>query len=783
LVPFNCVCVCVAQREMGDDPATVKDLKAALDANGVDRKGLTLKTDLLRVYRAHVASRIALVHPPMEPNAQSYVPTTIKDYKVALDAAGVDYSKMRLRRDYEAAYQNLINHTTDTTLTSKRSLSSVLSGSGAPTTIAEYKAALDAAGVDRTNVRLRRDFKAAYENWLNTSARHDPTTTRVITLPPPPPPPPPTSARRSDPNPVVVLNESKGAISKREQEAERLRWKDATLGTVVRDTRDPNKAYRLVRYLASGTYGQVWVALPDTVVKTTLSISPSVTRPKEMIQAEYAEIETKNAAHRVAIKLLWIDPDSKDGLDAEALSEVALQKHLKHPNVLSVITTLTYRGPTQEYLGVVMPLEKENLGVVLKRWEDDRKRVGMKEDVRRRMRMIRDIGCGVAYMAANGFAHMDLKPANILVSVDGVGRIADLGMSRLVAGAKLGRSPNEIVTTWWRPPELWCGMEDYSAKVDDWSLGCMVYEIAFRVFPFEIDEQTDSTMSDIGAKLGFPNSFRELLRRGPTDAKVLDQQRPLLRATPERQLTPKTLDVALMPIESDRDYYKAYFGGTLYAEIWNYLFDLLRVDPRLRRNDGLGSPTLFGTYPCRVTPPKHDALVTHISDTDAYPARSFKGIRDLTRQYAQFLWNRMVAEKNVPAGETTLWWLATLALACKLMDEADSIKVPLEGGIEDALMAALDDPWRGFLIDPDSEVRKGRTAPFTVAAPYAPAPPIKTVSRPSKSESSTSVPAHRPSLTILRATPPSPTRPYLISSPLTPVSPLHSLSRRTSFVR
>jgi serine/threonine protein kinase len=722
---------------MSGEPRTIRELKTALDAAGVNYRGLTLKADLLQAYRADLATRKTKrnVHGrEPAPRAKSGTPTTIREYREVLGRAGIDYSRLASRSEYKEAYEEWLH----------RAVSPPSSE----------------ANITATGREAKTGAETSVETHVISASR----------------PPAPQSERKSAPK-SERKSETKSAVARREAgtraeikvEAERLRWEDVTLGAVVRDMRDRTKAFRLVRYIAAGAYGRVWVALPYSLVRTAPAPAPSVAPSSQVMTAVYAEVEAKHAAESVAIKLIWIDPDAQGGLHPETLSEVALQKHLEHPNVLSVITTLTYRGPTQEYLGVVMPLERENLHSALTRWNTDWQEVGRDEDVRRRLRMIRDVGCGVAYMTANGFAHLDLKPQNVLVGANGVGRIADLGMARLVAGAKLGRATDDLVTSWWRPPELWSGLKDYTARVDDWSLGCIVYELAFRLFPFRRDPETGSTMADVGAKLGFPSSFRNLLRRGPTDERVLRPQIELLQTTADAGRTPRTLDLALMPKESDRDYYKTYYGATLYAELWNYLFDLLRVDPRLRRNDGLASPTLFLMYPCRVAPPKHDALMARISDTDAYPVSSYPLIRPLTREYAQFLWNRLVAEKSVPDGEATLWWLATLALACKLMDEPRSaIKVPLEGGIEDALMAALDDPWRGFLIDIDSETRRGRVAPFTVAAPYAPPPPREL-------PKSSKVGARRKSPSALPASPLSPELPHLTSSPLTPLTPLQPL--------
>ena len=63
---------------------------------------------------------------------------------------------------------------------------------------------------------------------------------------------------------------------------------------------------------------------------------------------------------------------------------------------------------------------------------------------------------GLSAMHQRGILHRDLKSANLLISSDGVLKIADFGLSRL--SAKLGET-NEILTPqvctlWYRPPEL-----------------------------------------------------------------------------------------------------------------------------------------------------------------------------------------------------------------------------------------------------------------------------------------------------------------------------------------
>jgi serine/threonine protein kinase len=70
----------------------------------------------------------------------------------------------------------------------------------------------------------------------------------------------------------------------------------------------------------------------------------------------------------------------------------------------------------------------------------------------------------------------DLKPHNILVTDDGRVKLADFGLARLYsASAVTPPRPytHEVVTLWYRSPELLLGAEAYGPEVDVWSVGCM----------------------------------------------------------------------------------------------------------------------------------------------------------------------------------------------------------------------------------------------------------------------------------------------------------------------
>jgi serine/threonine protein kinase len=44
-------------------------------------------------------------------------------------------------------------------------------------------------------------------------------------------------------------------------------------------------------------------------------------------------------------------------------------------------------------------------------------------------------------------------------------------------GLPMGKMTHEIITLWYRPPEVLLGMENYTTKVDSWSIGCIMAEM------------------------------------------------------------------------------------------------------------------------------------------------------------------------------------------------------------------------------------------------------------------------------------------------------------------
>jgi len=87
--------------------------------------------------------------------------------------------------------------------------------------------------------------------------------------------------------------------------------------------------------------------------------------------------------------------------------------------------------------------------------------------------------------------HRDLKPQNLLVSQDGrIIKIADFGLGRAF-GVPLRAYTHEVVTLWYRAPEILLGCQRYSCPVDIWSIACIFAEMVNSRPLFQGDSEID----------------------------------------------------------------------------------------------------------------------------------------------------------------------------------------------------------------------------------------------------------------------------------------------------
>jgi serine/threonine protein kinase len=75
---------------------------------------------------------------------------------------------------------------------------------------------------------------------------------------------------------------------------------------------------------------------------------------------------------------------------------------------------------------------------------------------------------GLDYCHNKNILHRDLKPQNILINMNGEVKIADFGLARAKSMSVNRNYSNEVVTIWYRSPDLLLGSRNYDCKIDIW---------------------------------------------------------------------------------------------------------------------------------------------------------------------------------------------------------------------------------------------------------------------------------------------------------------------------
>ncbi|XP_010933901.1 cell division control protein 2 homolog A isoform X3 [Elaeis guineensis] len=126
------------------------------------------------------------------------------------------------------------------------------------------------------------------------------------------------------------------------------------------------------------------------------------------------------------------------------------------------------------------------------------------KDPRLVKKYLHQILCGIAYCHSHRVLHRDLKPQNLLIDRrTNALKLADFGLARAF-GIPVRTFTHEVVTLWYRAPEILLGSRHYSTPVDVWSVGCIFAEMVNQKPLFPGDSEIDELFK-IFRVLGTPN--------------------------------------------------------------------------------------------------------------------------------------------------------------------------------------------------------------------------------------------------------------------------------------
>ena len=192
---------------------------------------------------------------------------------------------------------------------------------------------------------------------------------------------------------------------------------------------------------------------------------------KKVGEGTYAVVYlgTKQSTGRqIAVKEIKTS-EFKDGLDMSAIREVKYLQEIQHDNVIELVDIFM----AYDNLNLVLEFLPSDLEVIIK----DRSILFTPADIKSWMLMTLR---GVHHCHRNFILHRDLKPNNLLLSPDGVIKVADFGLARAVPSPHEMLTSN-VVTRWYRAPELLFGAKHYTSAIDIWSVGVIFAELMLRI--------------------------------------------------------------------------------------------------------------------------------------------------------------------------------------------------------------------------------------------------------------------------------------------------------------
>jgi len=192
----------------------------------------------------------------------------------------------------------------------------------------------------------------------------------------------------------------------------------------------------------------------------------------------------------VAMKKIRLERED-EGVPGTAIREISLLRELSHPNIVDLKEVILSDGR----LYLVLEFLTDDLTKLIK--------TGKRLSPMVVKNFLYQLLSGITFCHRRRVLHRDLKPQNLLINHEGTLKLADFGLARAY-GVPIRTYTHEVVTLWYRAPEILLGATQYATAVDIWPIGCIFAEMVMLAPLFPGDSEIDELFK-IFRVLGTPN--------------------------------------------------------------------------------------------------------------------------------------------------------------------------------------------------------------------------------------------------------------------------------------
>lgn len=210
----------------------------------------------------------------------------------------------------------------------------------------------------------------------------------------------------------------------------------------------------------------------------------------------------------VAIKVLRPDLASQTSVVERFRSEAVVLARLSHPNVATLYSLFRQ---TDELFMVLEFIPGETLDRMLHR----RGALPVSEALGYFSQALE----GISYAHERGVVHRDIKPGNIMLNDEGIVKVLDFGIARLLGSDRVTRHGNVVGTLEYMSPEQVRGVET-DARSDVYGLGIMLYEMVTGRLPFESENDFELMKMQTEMQAAAPRSIDPAIP-GPVENAIL----------------------------------------------------------------------------------------------------------------------------------------------------------------------------------------------------------------------------------------------------------------------